>query len=419
MENTGAHLLYGLNDKPPLPRTMAYAAQWLLFAVGPIFSTALVLGPALDLSPAQTVGFLQRLLIVSGVASLAQVLVGHKLPAIEASAVFCWGYILPLVERARAVGLPISKLRTNIEGGLVLAGIVIAAVVLLGLVPRIARLFTPTVCGVVLMLAVLQVCQPLVNTMVRRSDGSFHPLLAGVSSVVVLVVFALSLCSNRLLKSLSVLTGLVTGWLISIPLGLSAPMPTATAAEGLFWSWGVPTFDAYTAAVLVLGYLVFLPNTVVSMAVVQSATGSPGSYQGSWANGIMVNGLAQTLSGIMGGVGTVSWPASAAVIRMTGVAARLPYLLGCLSLMALGFLRPLISAVATIPVAVASAGAFAAMCNMFSLALQELSRVDITPRKAIVIGFSVLSGLGIGKFSIIVAAISCILLEQLLDPPSE
>ncbi|MGB9866408.1 MAG: purine/pyrimidine permease [Bacillota bacterium] len=419
MENSKHQLLYSLDDSPPFPRLLAYAVQWLLFAVGPIFSTALVLGPVLELSPAQTVAFLQRLLVVSGVASLAQATIGHKLPAIEASAVFCWGYIIPLAERARAIGLPVQKLMAQIQGGLILAGIVIAGAALLGLGPRIARLFTPTVRGVVLMMAVLQVCQPLVNSMTRGSDGRFHPLLAGVSSVVVFVVFSLSLCSNRLAKSLSLLTGLVTGWAISIVCGLSAPLPSVVKAEPLFFSWGLPSLEPYTAAMLVLGYFVFLPNTIVSMAVVESAIGLDRSDMGLWAKGIMVNGLAQSLSGMMGGVGTVSWPASAAIIRMTGVAARLPYLLGCVFLAALGLLKPLISAVATIPVGVASAGAFAAMCNMFSLALQEVCATPITSRRAIVIGFSVLSGLGIGRFSVIVAAISCILLEQLLDRHEE
>ncbi|HHV79434.1 MAG TPA: purine/pyrimidine permease [Firmicutes bacterium] len=414
LKNDERPLIYHLNDRPPFQEMLAYAMQWLLFTIGPVISTAIVIGQALGLGPGEVASFLQRLLIISGVGCLAQVTLGHRLPILEAAAAFSWGYILFLVQRASALGLPISKLRTDVEGGLVVAGIVVAAIVVLGLAPALVRLFTPIVTSVVIIMAVIQVAQPLVTSMIRRSDGIFDPMYMAVSVIVLGIVYGLSLSKRRALRSVSVVSGLAVGWLLSMPLGLTRTDIPAFPPASMFFSWGPPTFDTVAVITLTAGYVMFIANTIASMKAVEAAVKLPSGSERTWSRGILVNGLVQSLSGLMAGAGTVSYPASAAIIDMTGVAARAPFVLFSIILVALGFARPVIALVATMPASVASAATFAAVCNMFVVAIKGLAKVDITPRRAIVIGCSVVAGIGFGQMALLAGSVICILLENLL-----
>lgn len=414
-ESTDRRLIYQLNDRPPFHQAVVYAMQWFLFVIGPIISTAVILGQALGLNPDQIALFFQRLLIISGVGCLAQVTLGHRLPILEAAAAFSWGYVLWLVDRARALGVPLSKVRTDLEGGLFVAGLVIAAAVVLGLTPKLARLFTPTVTSVVIILAVMQVAQPLVTSMIRRSDGGLDLMSAGISALVLLIVYGFSLSRNRLIRSVSVMSGLAAGWLLSIPLGLTRAAMPALPDTSLFWSWGAPTFDPVAVIILTVGYLLFVANTIASMTTVVSAVRIPSLDGRILSRGILVNGFVQSLSGIMAGAGTVSYPASAAIIDMTGVAAKIPFVISSVTLIALGFVRPVISLVATMPPSVASAATFAAVSNMFVMAITGLAKVDMTPRKVIVIGCSVVMGMGFGQMALPAGSMVCIVLENLLQ----
>lgn len=78
-----ARIIYDLEDRPPLKRTMAYSVQWLIFTLANSAVIPLVLGAALGLDRAWTADLAQRLLFFSALASLLQVLFGHRLPIIE------------------------------------------------------------------------------------------------------------------------------------------------------------------------------------------------------------------------------------------------------------------------------------------------------------------------------------------------
>ena len=167
-------LLYNLEDRPPANRTLIYAVQWLGFTVANTAVLPIVVGSALGLDQAGIASLAQRTFFFQALATLLQVCFGHRLPIIEGPAGMWWGVFITLAAMAPGLGKPLSLLRTDLEFGVMAAGLILVAVGLTGLIGKALKLFTPAVTGSVLVLLGLQLSGTFVRGMLGLNAGGEH-----------------------------------------------------------------------------------------------------------------------------------------------------------------------------------------------------------------------------------------------------
>ena len=70
-----------------------------------------------------------------------------------------------MVSSAPALGISLESLRTDLEMGMLLAGILVMALAASGLICRMAKLFTPIINGLLILLMVLQISASIMKGM--------------------------------------------------------------------------------------------------------------------------------------------------------------------------------------------------------------------------------------------------------------
>lgn len=392
-------LLYNLEDRPPLNRTLTYAVQWLGFTVANSAVLPIVVGSALGLDQSGIATLAQRTFFFQALASLLQVCFGHRLPIIEGPSGMWWGIFITLAAMAPGLGKPLSLLRTDLEFGVMVAGLVLVVVGMTGLIGKALKLFTPAVTGSVLVLLGLQLSGTFVRGMFGIGDGggSIDLRSAFVSLVVVAMVVVINLKARGFLKSIAILAGTAAGWvlavLVGVPSGAFIRSDAAVALPQLF-AWGTPTFDPGIVFVSVLTGLLVLSNLVASILAMERVLNID-LPQKSYNRGVVFTGVADILAGLGATVGFVPYSAGAGMVALTRVAARLPFVVFAAALVAMGLLPQVGAFLASIPPPVGYSVLLASFCQMIGFGLKDYARLEFNARDCFVVGLPILLGTGV------------------------
>ena len=392
-------MLYDLHERPPLGESTVYAVQWLTFTLANSAVVPLVIGTALGLDQAGIASLAQRTLLLVALASLLQVWWGHRLPIMEGPAGMWLGIFISLAALAPGLGKPLEVLRTDLQAGLLVAGVILLLVGSSRLISSALRFFTPAVTGTVLVMLGLQLSGTFVSGMLGVGlEGPGISLKAAVVSVlVVTVVIWITLKASGFMRSIAVLIGLVFGWLIAMLAGLGAGAPWVgqelVVLPRLF-AWGTPTLDPGIILTCVLVALLALSNLVASIMAMEKAIGRKLSRK-TYDRGVTINGVADLMAGAGSTVGFVPYSAGAALVGMTRVASRLPFILFALALMVLALLPVVGAFLASIPAPVGYSVLMVSFCQMFGFGLRDYLRLRLDARDYFVVGLAVLFGTGI------------------------
>lgn len=436
--STDEHLLYNLDDRPPLNRTLFYSLQWLSFTLANSAVLPVVVGSALGLDQAGIATLAQRTFFFQAVASLLQVSFGHRLPIIEGPSGMWWGIFITLAAMAPGLGKPLSLLRTDLEFGVMAAGFILVLVGMTGFIGKALKLFTPAVTGSVLVLLGLQLSGTFVKGMFGiGSQGGGIDLKSGVVSIIVVaLVIVINLKAKGFLKSIAILIGIAAGWIIAVlcgvPSGEFLALHTIFALPKIF-AWGPPTFDPGIVLTSVLTGLLVLSNLVASILAMERVlkTELP---QKVYNRGVVFTGIADILAGLGSTVGFVPYSAGAGMVSLSRVAARLPFVIFAAALVIMGLLPQVGAFLASIPEPVGYSVLLASFCQMLGFGLKDYARLEFEARDYFVVGLPVLFGTGVmnlpnGAFGgiptfaqyilgngFIAGMLLCMLLEHVLLP---
>jgi len=378
--------------------TLLHSVQWLVFMISGVIAVPIVVGNAFDLSTVEIASFMQRMLFITGVATLLQLWVGHRLPLIEGSAGMWWALFILLATMAPAGEKGI--LLQQLEMGLIVAGGLMIVLSFLPIMQRIRELFTPLVTGVYLILLVLQLCGAFLKGMFGVSmTGHIDFRVAGISLLVVVLVLFISARGKGLVRSMGPLIGLATGWILFELLGLTEPSVVEETTSGWFllpelFAWGMPVWDFGVVLASLLTASVLISNIVASILVI-SKTLEQETDASTYRRGLLGNGLSSVLSGGLSVVGLVPMSVSAGFIMTTGIRAKLPFLIGAV-LVALSGLLPFVGQFfAMLPAEVAYAATFVPFAQMLGFGVRDLISLEPSNRNLLVIGISLMVGVGV------------------------
>jgi xanthine/uracil permease len=150
-------ITHKLDDKLSIEKNIAYTFQHMILITIAALVMPLVVGALLGLSQKEIAEMLQRTFVLTGIISLLQIKFGHSFPIIEGPAGLWTGILTLMASLAPSIGKEMSVLRTDLEAGLIIAGLVVMLLTILGLIPYLAKLFTPIINSIIIILMVLQV----------------------------------------------------------------------------------------------------------------------------------------------------------------------------------------------------------------------------------------------------------------------
>ncbi|BCJ87071.1 purine/pyrimidine permease [Effusibacillus dendaii] len=390
-------LLYRLDQKPPLWMTVVSAVQWFMITLTSSLVVPLVISQAFGLDQAQTAQFMQLTFFLVGIVSLLQVWFGHRYPIMEGPAGMWWGIFLIVVNIGMASGLSAVQVGQSLEAGLMCIGMILFLLGLFGLVNYLRNLFTPLVSGCFMLILPFSMSGTFVQGML--GVGQSGKIQAG-TALVALLVLALTIWLSqsrwKWFRTFSILIALLTGWLIYILLGWAAPVQKAdswfTVPHLLFW--GTPRLDWGIVFISILTGLILISNLITSISVTAKAAGEEPTKR-SLNRGGQMTGVAHFLSGMGGVVGLVPLSIAAGVIEMTGMAARLPFVIASFLMISLGFFPFIGLLFAAIPVPVGYAVLFVTFTQLVGFGLRDLQTVQMEPRNVMTIGLSLMFGIGV------------------------
>jgi xanthine/uracil permease len=379
---------YALDERPPLWRCLLYGLQWALIMFPSVMILAAIATEALQLTAGERVAFVQRMLLLSGSATILQTLLGHRYPIQEGPSTALLLTFVVLAPQGLA----------TIQGGFFCGGLFLFAIGALGWMGRLARYFTPNVVGVILLLIALTLVPQLVPRLLGVSPA--HPSGEGaVFSTALTLILLIAILASRLrgfLRTTAILLGILAGSLGFWLWGRVDLSPVRAAAwlappEGL--RAGLPHFSPSGVLASLLAYVAVAVNAVGSIHGVAGVVGTEGVAR-RVDRGLAVTGLAGVAAAGLGVVGTVGFSTSPGIILVTRVASQYALTACGGILIAAGLVSRLSDLLASVPPAVVGAALCVALASQVGAAISTITAGGraLGARDYLVVGVPVLLG---------------------------
>lgn len=307
------------------PRTIGIGLQHVVAMFGATFLVPILT----HMPPATTLFF-------SGVGTiLFLALTAGRVPSYLGSS---FAFIAPIMAAQKELGVG------GALGGVVMAGVVLAVI---GLVVQrfgagwINRLMPPAVTGTIVALIGLNLAPA------AKANFVAAPVTALVTLVVIILV---SVLFRGILGRLSILVGVVVGYVVALLRGEVG----FSAMDNAAWI-GLPQFQAPVFHVAVIG--LFVPVVLVLVAEnighVKSVALMTGKNLDPVAGrALLADGLATTLAGFGGGSGTTTYAENIGVMAATKVYSTAAYWVAAVAALVLSFSPKFGALIATVPVGV-------------------------------------------------------------------
>jgi xanthine permease XanP len=386
-------LVYGLEARvPPVAAILISLQHVAAMAVGTI-TPPLILARILDLAPDAAASLVSMSLLSSALGALLQTTrrgpIGSGLLSVTGTS---FAFVQPLAQAGQAGGLPLML-------GLSLA-MAPVQILLAPFVPRLRRVFTPLVSGVVVLLIGLS----LIPSAMKSVAAPLSPTASGgASALVALTVIAVVVVAQMLerpwLKLASVLLGIGAGYVVCA-LGHWLRAPDASEAAWLRLPRLLPYGFAFRADLMLpfgFIYLVSSLEAVGDMTATSQLSGLDTTGPDHWRRlrgGVLADGLTCLGSALFGALPSTTYAQNNGVIQITGVASRRigPIIAAILAL--LGLVPAVGRWVTAMPPPILGALALLLFGLVAVSGLRMILRAGIGHRDALIVALSLAVGLG-------------------------
>lgn len=383
-------------------KTIFAAIQWVAFMLASSIVAPIALADLFGLTGEDAASFVQRTVFIFALAGLLQIFFGHKLPINEAPAGLWWGVFAIYAGFSTTLFSSASETLQALQGALIASGVLFIILSIAGLIDKISKLFTPAVIGIYLLLLVIQLSKSFLNGMlgVGYVSERVDLKIAALSFVTVLLTFYFTRHKLDIVRQYAVLVSLAAGWILFAVFGAIKPntyTPDQIFTVPQIFVYGRPSFDSGMIMTSVFVTLLLLTNMIASIKVVEIAVHSLIEKKAKTnlrAAGYMT-GISQILGGVFSAVGPVPLSGAAGFIATSKIAAKLPFIIGSLLLIASSFIPSVMNFLASIPVPVGYSVMFVVFTSMIGMAFLEIEKEEEANRVRTVIGISLLGGVGV------------------------
>ncbi|NEQ21731.1 MAG: purine permease [Microcoleus sp. SIO2G3] len=404
---SSSKLIYGLDDRPPVPEAIFVAIQHVLAAFVGIITPPLIIGTSIGLSPTETSYIVSMSLFISGLATFLQVkrfgVVGSGLLSLQGTSFAFLGSIIGVgTAIAQTGGTPQDALARIF--GVCFVGSFVQ--IFFSRFLHLARqIISPIVSGTVVLIIGLSLIKTGIVSMAggiaAQKNGTFgSPQNLALAGLVLGTIVLMNTTGNRYLRMGAIGIGLLVGYIVSIFLGLVdfsifSKLPLISIPLPLRYGM---SFDFASFIPFALLYILTSIETIGDLTATSAITGQPveGSlFMRRIKGAILGDGINCLGAALFNTFPVTTFSQNNGVIQMTGVGSRYVgfYIAGILSLLGL---LPLVGGLfQSLPQPVLG-GATVVMFGAIAVAgIDIVSSVEIGRRELMIIAVSLALGLGV------------------------
>jgi len=398
---TESEIKYGLNANMENGKVFAYGFQHMILLIANAAVMPLIIARGLGLDSEDISAMLLRTFFICGILSILQTRFGHRYPIIDGPSGLWLTVWISLVSVTSALGGDLSALRMHLVFGMLISGAFVIVLGFSGLMKHVAKLFTPLVNGVFLILMPIQLSKSFVGGMLGTvysgteiDPRSFTAFWVTVAAMILIYIFA-----TPFIKSIAILIGIAAGWVFAVIIGIGTEHFTDVGATSFIvlpelFAWGTPTFDPGILLTCMIGSFLLFANLFASTIGMADLLGEKLTVKQIDRSTIFF-GVSTIVTGAFSTIGFVPFATSIGIVRMTSVAARKPFYIGSAAMVVLGIIGPVGLFFAAIPPAVG----YGALSVLFAIIVKQgtdiVKKAGLTERSGLAFGIAMLTGTGI------------------------
>jgi xanthine permease XanP len=349
-------LLFGMDERPPIAKSLTAAVAHLLAIVGSIATAPLIIARGLNLDVALTNYVVASALVISGIATFIQIRrfgpLGSGLFSVQGTSFAFVGVFIYAGMNLQTAGLDNETMLGTLVGTAAVGGAM--TMVLSFFLRYLKAIITLNVAGITVFLLGLSLVWVawgnLGFAVASASAQGINELWVYLQAGVVIgVIIFFSTRSNPWLKLSSIMLGLFAGMVFAgLTNSLDQPLPAELAPVFLieFLPFALH-FDGMVFLLLMPIFLVSIIESIGDLTATSLLSGLSVSGPGYWLRlrgGVMADGFNTLLAALFGTFPNTTFSQNNGVIRLTGVASRFVGLLLAVLLILLGSI-PVFSAV--------------------------------------------------------------------------
>lgn len=384
--------IYKLDGRVPLAKAVPFGIQHILAMfvsnLAPITIIAAAAQPSL--SQAQIAVLLQNAMFVAGIATLVQLYpiwrIGSKLPVVMGVS---FTFVAVLSTISAGYGYP------AVVGAVLVGGLVEGTLGLL--VKNWSKIIPPIVSASV----VTAIGYSLFTVGTRSFGGgyaddfgSWKNLCIGLVTLVVCLLW--NILAKGYLKQLSVLAGLIVGYVLSIFLGkvdLSLIMSGGVVALPRILPF-MPQFHAGAVISTCIIFLVSAAETIGDTSALVSGGLNRDIESREISGSLACDGYASSLSGLFGCPPVTSFSQNVGLVAMTKVVNRFTIMTGAVCMILAGLLPPIGNFFSSLPESVLGGCTIMMFGTILTSGIQMISRCGFTQRNITIASLSLAIGIG-------------------------
>lgn len=393
MKENNIQNIYRLDGRVPFLKAVPFGLQHILaMFVSNLTPISIIAGSAMPgLSQAEMAILLQNAMFVAGIATLIQLYpvwkVGSRLPVVMGVS---FTFVTVLSTVAANYGYP------SVMGAVLIGGIFEGTLGLLAKYWR--RIITPIVAASV----VTAIGLSLFSVGIRSFGGGYVEDFGSVQNLALgMITLLVCLCWNIFvkgyLKQLSVLAGLIVGYVVAVFMG---KVDMSIIFSGGFVSLPhilpyLPEFHAGAIFSVCIIFLVSAAETIGDTSALVSG-GLNREIEGHEISGSLAcDGYASCISGLFGCPPVTSFSQNVGLVAMTKVVNRFTIMTGAVCMILAGLLPPIGNFFSSMPQAVLGGCTIMMFGTILTSGVEMISKCGFTQRNIIIVSLSLSCGVGL------------------------
>ncbi|MBL4847996.1 MAG: solute carrier family 23 protein [Planctomycetes bacterium] len=400
-----SNLIYGIDDVPPIPETLALGFQHYLTMFGSTVAIPLFLGPAFGIPANSTdmAALMATMFFVSGITTLLQTTFGNRLPIVQGGTFSFLAPTFAICGMASLSNAGWEVRMQHVQGAIILGAIVEIVMGATGLAGRVLKYVGPITIAPTIALIGLALFE--YGAPVAGKDW----WMGGLTIFLIILFSQILRHKHRAFELYPILLALLIAWGVAAALtaaGVFGPgHPSHVSLDNVRnapyfrlptpFQWGWPQFGAAAFMGMLAGYLASVVESIGDYYACARMAGAPEPDAKLVNRGITFEGIGCLIAGIFGtGNGTTSYSENIGAIGLTRVASRRVVQAGAVIMLLLGCVGKFGALFTTIPQPIVG-GMYCALFGMIAaVGLSNLQRVDLnSSRNLFILGFAFFMGL--------------------------
>lgn len=383
--NQNPNLIVGVNEKVKPGKAILLAFQHILSM--DLYVFPILLAAMLGLSGADTSYLIQMCFFTCGIATLIQTGIGIKLPVVQGSSFVA---LSALAAIGTTNGMP------ALIGSLIPGAIILCLLGVTKVFSKIVNKCVPAyIGGLVIMIVGISLTSTAASGVISSNGGLMNNLIPGFSAMLTLIIVnVISYKTNyrhKFLSLFSVIGALIVGCIVAACMGtldFSAVKEAAWFQVPNIFHFGAPKFELSPCILMTFIYFIVLIETTGVWITVSDVTGEPLTDE-RLNRAVIGEGLGCLVGSIFGGTPLTGYSSNAGVISITKIGSRVVVMTAGAILALMGFCPKLMAIIASVPGSVIS-GIFLVICQiLIANGLKIVSREQMSQKKILVIGLSI------------------------------